>query len=52
LTRIVNCPAGFLKQGDEVQLSVFEIPAIPVEKGKAGTIMAERVFFAFEPVKK
>ncbi|HBE44087.1 MAG TPA: hypothetical protein DDW17_01205 [Deltaproteobacteria bacterium] len=52
LTRIVNCPAGVLKRGDEVQLSVFEIPAIPVEKGKAGTIMAERVFFAFEPVKK
>ncbi len=51
LTRIVNCPAGFLKQGDEVQLSVFEIPAIPIEKGKAGNIMAERVFFAFEPVK-
>lgn len=52
LTRIVNCPAGVLKQGDEVQLSVFEIPAIPIEKGKAGNIMAERVFFAFEPVKK
>ena len=52
LTRIVNCPAGTLKQGDEVQLTIFEIPSIPIEKGKAGTIMAERVFFAFEPVKK
>jgi hypothetical protein len=31
---------------------VFDIPAIPIEKGRAGTIMAERVFFAFEPVKK
>ncbi|HVN95542.1 MAG TPA: zinc ribbon domain-containing protein [Syntrophorhabdaceae bacterium] len=52
LTRIINCPAGSLKQGDEVQLAVFDIPATPIEKGKAGTIMAERVFFAFEPVKK
>ncbi|HLE16693.1 MAG TPA: zinc ribbon domain-containing protein [Syntrophales bacterium] len=52
LTRIINCPAGALKQGDEVQLTIFEIPSIPIEKGKAGTIMAERVFFAFEPVKK
>lgn len=52
LSRIVNCPAGVLKRGDEVQLATFEIPATPIEKGKAGTIMAERVFFAFEPVKK
>ncbi|MDO8720663.1 MAG: zinc ribbon domain-containing protein [Syntrophales bacterium] len=52
LTRIINCPAGALKQGDEVELTIFEIPSIPIEKGKAGTIMAERVFFAFEPVKK
>jgi uncharacterized protein len=52
LTRIINCPAGALRQGDEVQMVVFEIPSIPIEKGKAGTITAERVFFAFEPVKK
>lgn len=52
LSRVINCPAGALKPGDEVQFVVFEIPAIPVEKGKAGTITAERVFFAFEPVKK
>ena len=52
LTRIINCPAGALKRGDEVQLVVFDIPAMPVEKGKAGTIMVERVFFSFEPVKK
>lgn len=51
LTRIINCPQGALKQGDEVELTIFEIPSIPIEKGKAGTIMAERVFFAFEPVK-
>jgi hypothetical protein len=52
ITRIINCPAGTLKRGDEVQLAVFEVPPIPIEKGKAGTIMAERVFFAFEPAKK
>lgn len=52
LTKIINCSAGTLKEGDEVQLAIFEVPAIPIEKGKAGTIMAERVFFAFEPVKK
>ena len=51
LTRIVNCQAGQLKRGDEVQLAVFDIPPTPIEKGKAGTIMAERVFFAFEPKK-
>ncbi len=52
LTRIINCAAGTLQRGDEVQLAVFEIPPTPIEKGKAGTIIAERVFFAFEPVKK
>lgn len=52
LTRIVNCPAGYLKEGDEVQLAVFPVPSHPIEKGKQGTVMAERVFFAFEPVKK
>jgi uncharacterized OB-fold protein len=52
LTRIINCPAGTLQRGDEVQLAVFDIPPVPIEKGRAGTIMAERVFFAFEPVKK
>jgi uncharacterized OB-fold protein len=51
-TRIINCPAGALQRGDEVQLVVFPVPPTPIEKGKAGTIMAERVFFAFEPVKK
>jgi uncharacterized protein len=51
LTRVINCPAGTLKRGDEVQLIVFDIPAMPIEKGRAGTIMADRVFFAFEPVK-
>jgi uncharacterized OB-fold protein len=52
LSRIVNCPAGVLKRGDEVQLAVFPVPALPIDKGKLGTVMSERVFFAFEPVKK
>jgi uncharacterized protein len=52
LTRIANCAAGQLKRGDEVQLTVFDVPAMPIDKGRAGTIMFDRVFFAFEPVKK
>jgi uncharacterized protein len=52
ITRIINYPAGTLKRGDEAQLAVFEVPPIPIEKGEAVTIMAERVFFAFEPAKK
>jgi uncharacterized protein len=52
LTRIANCPAGTLQRGDEVQLFVFDVPAYPIDKGKAGTVMMDRVFFAFEPVKK
>jgi uncharacterized protein len=52
LVRIVNCPAGTLERADEVQLVVFDVPALPIDKGKAGTIMSDRVFFAFEPVKK
>jgi uncharacterized OB-fold protein len=51
LSRIINCPAGQLKEGDEVQFSVFNVPAHPIEIKKE-TITAERVFFAFEPVAK
>jgi uncharacterized protein len=51
LSKIINCAAGELKEGDEVQLVVFDVPAMPIEKGRAGIIMNERVFFAFEPVK-
>ena len=52
LTKIVNCAAGELKVGSEVQFVTFEVPAIPIEKGKQGIVMAERYFCAFEPVKK
>ena len=51
LSRMVNCPPETLKEGDEVQLAVFDVPAHPIELKKE-TIRAERVFFAFEPVKK
>ena len=51
LSRMINCPPETLKEGDEVQLVVFDVPAHPIELRKE-TIKAERVFFAFEPVKK
>jgi uncharacterized OB-fold protein len=51
LSRIINCSAGQLKEGDEVQFVVFDVPAHPIEIRKE-TITAERVFFAFEPVAK
>jgi len=51
LSRMVNCPPETLKEGDEVQLVVFDVPAHPIELKKE-TIIAKRVFFAFEPVKK
>lgn len=51
LSRIINCPAGKLKEGDEVQLVVFGVPAHPIEVKKE-TITSERVFFAFEPVER
>jgi len=51
LSRMVNSPPETLKEGDEVQLVVFDVPAHPIELKKE-TITVERVFFAFEPVKK
>ena len=51
LSRIINCSAGRLKEGDAVQLVVFEVPPHPIEV-KRETITSERVFFAFEPVEK
>ena len=51
LSRIINCPAGQLKEGDGVQFVVFDVPAHPIEIKKE-TKMAERVFFAFEPAAK
>lgn len=52
LVRVIHCSAGQLKEGDELSLVVFDVPAHPIEKGKAETVLSERVFFAFEPVNK
>jgi uncharacterized OB-fold protein len=50
ISRVANCKEGELKVGTAVKLSVFEIPAMIVEKRG---VMEERprVFFAFEPIK-
>ena len=50
LSRIVNCPAGQLKEGDEVKLFVFSIPPMLMDIIEV-TKECPRVFFAFEPVK-
>ena len=49
--RIINCEAGQLKIGDEVRFVTFEVPAIPIDV-KRETKICERVYYAFEPVKK
>jgi uncharacterized OB-fold protein len=50
VSRVINCKEGQLREGDEVQLAVFDIPPMTIEvKGEMKE--AERVFFAFEPVK-
>ena len=51
LVRIINCEAGQLKIGDEVQFVTFEVPAHPIDV-KRDTVICERVYYAFEPVKK
>ena len=50
-TRMVNCKVGQLKEGDEVKLHVFPVEPVPIQIGRE-TILKERVFYAFEPVKK
>ncbi|MBN2077293.1 MAG: Zn-ribbon domain-containing OB-fold protein [Dehalococcoidales bacterium] len=49
LARIINCPEGKLKEGDEVRFVVFDIPAHPIEV-KKDTKICERVYYAFEPL--
>ena len=51
LVRIINCQAGQLKIGDEVQFVTFEVAAHPIDVKKESKI-CERVYYAFEPVKK
>ncbi len=50
-SRIVNAKPGDLKPGDEVQLVVYDVPPMLIEK-REGMVESPRVFFAFEPVKK
>ena len=49
-TRIVNCKAAELKEGDEVRMVVFPLPPSLVET-RNGIEERERVFYAFEPVR-
>ncbi len=51
LSRIINSPAGKLKEGDQVRFVVFKVPSHPIDVKKE-TKMVDRVFFAFEPVAK
>jgi uncharacterized OB-fold protein len=50
LCRVINCPVGKLQDGDELQLKIFQVPPMPIDKGRQGTIMVDRVYFAFEPL--
>ncbi|MBW2066479.1 MAG: OB-fold domain-containing protein [Deltaproteobacteria bacterium] len=49
LGRIVNCKEGVLKEGDEVEFVVFEVPPHPIEI-KRETKVCERVYYAFKRV--
>jgi len=51
LARIINCREGQLKEGDEVRFVVFEVPSHPIDVKKE-TKICDRVYYAFEPVKK
>ena len=49
-TKIVKCKVGQLQEGDEVKLHVFPVDPVPIQIGRE-TLIKDRVFFAFEPVK-
>lgn len=49
MSRIINCADGDLKEGDLVRFVTISLPSHPIEV-KRDTKMAERFFFAFEPV--
>ena len=51
ITRIINCKEGQLKEGDEVQMVVYDVPSHPMDV-KKDTKICDRVYYAFEPVKK
>ena len=50
LARIINCPEGELKEGDEVRFVVFDVPSHPIDVKKE-TKVCHRVYYAFERVK-
>jgi len=50
ITRIVNCKEGELKEGEEVRMVIYDVPAHPRDV-KRETEICDRVFYAFEPVK-
>ena len=49
--RLINCKSGEVKIGDEVQFVSFEVAAHPMDVKKESKT-CERVYYAFEPVKK
>ncbi len=49
--RIMNCKMGQLNEGDKVKLHVFPVDPVPIQVGKE-IILKDRVYYAFEPVKK
>jgi uncharacterized OB-fold protein len=51
LVRIINCGEGELKEGDEVQMVIYDVPSHPMEV-KRDTKICDRVFYAYEPAKK
>lgn len=50
ITRIINCKAGELKEGDRVRFVSFPIEPFPAEFGRE-TVEIERYYFAFEPAR-
>ena len=49
-SRIVHCQVGRLKEGDAVKLYVFPVDPVPIQTGRE-TVLKDRVYYAFEPVK-
>jgi uncharacterized OB-fold protein len=50
-SRIVHCQVGQLREGDEVRLYVFPVDPVPIQMGRE-TVLKDRVYYAFEPVKR
>jgi hypothetical protein len=51
IARIINCAPGEVKPGDTVQFVTFAVPSHPMDVKKE-TKICDRVYYAFEPVKK